>query len=122
MFGRKLEKLQQEKVELKKEIKKLETDIRKAKDDLADTKHEKKMSDEDIKHMVKIAKEKDELTLKRKIMDVESEKEKAIAEVKDTYRDKMEERLQKEVEGIKEMYGQILERLPNVTARLKGDL
>lgn len=122
MWGRKLEKLQQEKVELKGEIKKLERDIRSAKDDLADTKHEKKMSDEDIKHMVKMAKEKDELVLQRKIMDAEAEKDAAIATVKDEYRDKMEERLQNEVKGIKEMYGQILERLPNVTARLKADI
>lgn len=122
MFNKRLEKLQQEKVELKDEIKKLERDIRSAKDDLADTKHEKKMSDEDIKHMVKMAKEKDELTLKRKIMDAEAEKDAAIATVKDEYRDKMEERLEGEVKNMKEMYGQILERLPNVTARLKGDI
>ena len=118
----KLNKLEGEKKALEIVIESLRSDVREAKDDLADTKHERKMSDEDIKHMVKIAKEKDALTLQKKVMDCDSEKEKAIAKVKDEYRDKMEERLQKEVEGIKEMYGQILERLPNVNARLKGDI
>jgi len=114
--------LKAEKVGLEVKLKGLKIDLRAAKEELAETKHKQKMSDEDIKHMVKIAKDKDELTLKRKIMDVEAEQAKAIATVKDEYRDKMEERLQKEVEGIKEMYGQILERLPNVNAKLTGKL
>ena len=115
-------KLRAQKKSLEAEVEGLRGDVQKAEHELSTVKHQKKMEDEDIKHMVKISKEKQELELKRKVMDCESEKERAIATVKDEYRDKMESRLQKEVDNMKEMYGQILERLPNVTARLKGDI
>lgn len=119
---KKLAKVEGEKKALESEVELLREDVRKAKEDLSETKHKKKMEDEDIKHMVKMSKEAGEIDLKKKVMDCEKEKDKAIAEVKDEYRDKMELRLQTEVDNIKEMYGQILERLPNVTARLKGDI
>lgn len=108
--------------ELKNQIENLRDSVRKAKDELADTKHQKKMEDEDIKHMVKMAKEKHEIEFQKKVMALEKDKQCAIATVKDEYRDKLEKRLQTEVDNIKEMYGQILERLPNVNANLKGNL
>lgn len=119
---KKLAELEKDKVSLEGKIDQLHEDVRKAKEELSETKHQRKMEDEDIKHMVKMSKEKGEIELKKKVMDCEQEKQEAIATVKDEYRDKMEERLQTEVDNIKEMYGQILERLPNVTARLKGDI
>lgn len=115
-------KLKQDKAHLETQIEGLKNEARVAKEDLADLEHKKKMEDEDIKHMVKISKESQELEFKKKVMDVEAEKEQAIATVKDEYRDKMEKRLQTEVDNIKEMYSQILERLPNVTAKLRGDI
>lgn len=108
--------------ELELEIEQLQESVRKAKDELAETKHKKKMEDEDIKHMVKMSKEANVIEFQKKTMELEKDKQDAIATVKDEYRDKMEERLQTEVTNIKEMYGQILERLPNVNARLKGDI
>ena len=119
---KKLAKLQQEKSDLDKVVENLRIDICAAKDQLAETQHKKKMEDEDIKHMVKMSKEKGEIELKKEVMKCQQEKETAIAKVKDEYRDKMEARLQTEVDNMKEMYGQILERLPNVTARLRGDI
>ena len=114
--------LKQDKTRLEGEIKELRKEARQAKEDLTELKHKKKIEDEDIKHMVKISKEKQELEFKKKVMEVGAEKETAIGEVKDKYRDKLEERLQTEVDNMKEMYGQILERLPNVTARLRGEV
>jgi len=106
------------------EVKKtnLEKELRRVKDELADTKHKKKLEEEDIKHMVKMSKEANEIKLQKSIMDKEKEKQEAIAAVKDTYRDKMEERLQTEVTNIKEMYSDILERLPNINVKMKGDV
>lgn len=119
---KKIAKLETTKNDLEIEVEKLKEEAAKAKEELAEVKHKKKMEDEDIKHMVKMSKEAGEIDLKKKVMDCEKEKAEAIAVVKDEYRDKMEERLQGEVNNMKEMYGQILERLPNVTARLKGDV
>tara|TARA_R110000851_G_scaffold303263_1_gene460800 strand:+ start:1013 stop:1387 length:375 start_codon:yes stop_codon:yes gene_type:complete len=119
---KKIAKLETIKSNLELEVEKLKEDASKAKEELAEVKHKKKMEDEDIKHMVKMSTERGEIELKQKIMDVNKQKDDAVAAVKDEYRDKMETRLQSEVDNIKEMYGQILERLPNVTARFKGDI
>ena len=81
---------------------------------------EKKNEMEETKHLVKLRDEKREIEFKKKEMDIEAEKAKAIAEVKDTYRDKMEAQLKTETENIKVMYGQILERLPNIKVGLNG--
>ena len=83
---------------------------------------EKKNEMEETKHLVKLRDEKREIEFKKKEMDLEAEKAKAIAEVKDTYRDKMEAQLKTETENIKVMYGQVLERLPNIKVGLKGQV
>ena len=83
---------------------------------------EKKNEMEETKHLVKLRDEKREIEFKKKEMDLEAEKAKAIAKVKDTYRDKMEAQLKTETENIKVMYGQILERLPNIKVGLKGQV
>lgn len=128
-------KLKAQKEELEKEVRILKAkladesvldglkrSVRTLKDELAELKQTKKMEEEDIKHMVKIHKERNAIELEKKTAELERAKHNEVAEVKDDYRDKMETRLQTEVTNMKEMYGQILERLPKVTARLKGDL
>ncbi len=91
--------------------------IRELKDEIADLKHEKKITEEDIKHMVRLREEKIEVENERKNLERDREKQEAIATVKDEYRDKLEARLHKEVENMKEMYSQILLRLPKVQVR-----
>lgn len=89
------------------------------KEEVEDLKLKKKMEEEDIKHMVKMKEERLDLDHQKKMQSLELEQHKAIAAVKDEYRDKIEVRLEKEGSNIKEMYGQILERLPNISAKLK---
>ena len=91
--------------------------IRTLKDEVADLKHEKKITEEDIKHMVRIKEEKMAVEAERKEVQRDCKQQEAIATVKDEYRDKMESRLQSEVDNIKDMYGQILQRLPKVSVR-----
>ena len=119
---KKIKELEDKTEGLESKIEGLREQVQSAKDELADTKHKKKMEDEDIKHMVKMSKEKCDIEFQKKVMEIEKDQQSAIATVKDEYRDKLEARLQTEVDNIKEMYGHILERLPNVNARLKGDL
>jgi len=107
--------LENEKEGLEMELQGLRKDI-----DLAENK--RKIEEEDLKHMIKMAEERNEIKLEKKVMENDKQKAKEIADVKDKYRDKLEKRLQTEVDNIKEMYGQILERLPTVTARLKGEM
>jgi len=106
------DKLEEEKETLEKDNERLEAEKKTLKGEVEDLKLKKKISDEDIKHMVKMKQEK---------LILEREKEEAIAVVKDEYRDKLEKHLKDETGNMKTMYGQILERLPNVQVRLKGE-
>lgn len=115
MFGRK--KDPETNAILKREREQLRTQIRELKDKVADLKHEKKLSDEDIKHMVRIEKERIEVENEKKQLERDRVQQEAIAKVKDEYRDKMERRLETEVKNIKSMYDEILKRLPTVTVR-----
>lgn len=95
---------------------------RKLKDEIEDLKIKKKTSEEDIKHMVKMREERLELKFEKKQVEADKTLQTKLHEVSNEYRDKTEKQLEKESASMKEMYGQILERLPNVTARLKGDI
>lgn len=99
--------------DLKKDIKRLETEKRELKEELADLKLKKKLENEDIKHMVKINNERKEIELEKEKVKLEREKASEIAAVKDGYRDKTEAQLEKQLTGMREMYAEILERLPN---------
>ena len=98
---------------------KLREQVRELKDDIASLKSKKKIEEEDIKHMVRLKEERMAVENQKKELEMERKKDTAIAEVKDQYRDKLEGRLEKEVTNMKEMYGQILERLPNISAKVK---
>lgn len=108
--------------DLELQIKCLKTDRQAAKDELADVKHQKKIEEEDIKHMVKLKEERLEIKAEKQKLEMEREKDTEIAKVKDEYRDKMEKQLSEETKNIKSMYGEVLERLPNVNVRLNGDV
>ena len=99
-----------EKDELKHDVERLEKEKRALKEQL---------EEEDIKHMVKINSERKEIELEKEKVKLEREKASEIATVKDEYRDKLEARLQTEVVNIKEMYGEILTRLPNINVEMK---
>jgi hypothetical protein len=109
----KLEKLLRSTSELQTEKQRLTEEVERLKLDA-------KIKEEDIKHMVKMKGERQELEFKKRVMDVEKEKADAIARIKDENRDKMEERLIKEGDNIKEMYSEILKRLPDVNVSLRN--
>jgi len=106
--------------EYETELKDLKDACDKSKRELAEYKHKKKMEEEDIKHMRRIELEKVKQESITNSIKMEGEKVRAIGEVKDKYRDKMEERLHKELDNMKEMYSEILTRLPNVNLKMKG--
>jgi len=91
--------------------------VLKLKEEIALLKQEKKITEEDIKHMVRLKEERFKVENERAALERDRTMEKAIATVKDTYRDKLEQRLQLEVDNIRKMYSEILERLPKVTVR-----
>ena len=110
-----LAKLEKQRDELKEQVEDLTLQV-------TTLKHEHKLADEDVKHMVRIREEQLDVEYDKKVVELERKTQEEIAKVKDEYRDKLEKRLQAEVDNIKEMYAQILERLPNVTAKLRGEV
>lgn len=106
-----------EKADLKAVIKSLEKEKRVLKEDLADLKLKKKIESEDIKHMVKINNERKEIELEKEKIKLERKAAEEVAQVKDNYRDKTEQQLEKQLVNMKGMYGEILERLPNYNVR-----
>lgn len=111
----------EEREKLEAVLEALRGEVRAAKEELSETRHKHKMELEDIEHMTRITKEKLEIEKQREIMELNSKNANALENVRDGYRVKMEESLKAEVDNIKEMYGEILKRLPDVTARLKID-
>lgn len=91
--------------------------VLKLKEEIALLKQEKKITEEDIKHMVRLKEERLKVEVERAALERDRTMEKAIADVKDKYRDKLEQRLQTEVDNIRKMYSEILERLPKVSVR-----
>jgi len=124
MFGRKArevtkcELLEEEKSVLKLELKELRKDKLKLKEQVTQLTLDAKIADEDIKHMIKMKTESMELDFKKREVESDGKKAEAIAEVKDKYQQKVEEQLKAEGTKMEKMYGQILERLPNVNMKI----
>jgi myosin heavy subunit len=109
--------LSQDEIEIQKQtIKRLEKERKSLTEEVERLKLKKKMEDEDIKHMIKINKERNELEMDKRIMEITSNADNRVGQIKDEYRDKMEIDLRKQNEKMADMYSQILERLPNVSA------
>lgn len=107
---------------LSAKVKSLEEEKEILTEEVAILKLKKKIEDEDIKHLVKMTKEKQAIEAERKDMARDKLMAEEIAKIKDEYRDKLEKDLRDRGTEIKGMYGEILARLPNITARLKGEL
>ena len=116
------EELESEKKELERKNESLREERMGLKEEVENLKLKKKISDEDIKHMVKMKTEAMELDFKKREVEEDGKRATKIAAVKDKFQDKMEAQLTKETDNIKEMYSQILQRLPNVNAKLTGSL
>lgn len=109
-------------IKLKNKITVLEDQISSLEIELDRVKARKKTEEQELKHMIKMKEERNQIEFDRKVMDSQRVMDDKIADIKDGYRDKIEERLIKEGENIKDMQTEILKRLPNISARLTGAL
>lgn len=102
-----------------RELNSTKAELRRTKDQLEDVKLKKKIEEEDLKHLTKIKLEQTEIEFQKRVMAIEKQKDSEVMSLKQGYADKMQVRLEKETESIKEMYGQILQRLPDVNVRMR---
>lgn len=81
------------------------------------------MEQEEIAHKLKMREEQVAMDASKRIADAEQkaakERDEGIAKVKDKYRDKLENQLEKRGDEMKEMYSEILTRLPDVSLAIK---
>ena len=114
-------------------VESLKAEIRDLQDEKKVLKLEHKMQMEETKHLVKLKEErlKDEYERKEHTLEVDYQKKELelrrecdqnVAEVRDEYRVKMEEALKEQMDGIREMYGQIVEQLPDVNYAIQHDI
>lgn len=83
----------------------------------------KQMEDEMVAHKLKMREESVKLDADKRVSESErksaKQKDDGIAKVKDEYRDKLENQLEKRGDEMKEMYSEILTRLPDVNLAIK---
>ena len=113
-------RLREELDDPQRETKLHKAQVLKLQEELAQLRSQKKIEQQEIEHLVRLKQEKNEVEFEKRLARITKEKDQAIAKVKDDYRDKLEQRLAQEVESIKEMYGQILQRLPDINVKLRG--
>ena len=84
------------------------------------------MEDEMIAHKLKMREEQVIMDADKKIAAAEQKAAKnasnSIAEVKDTYRDKLENQLEKRGDELKGMYKEVLTRLPDISMEITKDI
>lgn len=115
MFFKRNEDVKKDRDRLLKEVEKLTIEA-------AKLKHEYKLADEDVRHMIRIKEEQLAVEQEKKAIELERKTQEEIAKAKDLYRDKLETHLNEQIKNIRGMYDEILKRLPDVNVRLKGDV
>lgn len=129
MFGKKPTTQVSDLLEEVKTQKRLIVGLKKEKMDLYEEveklKLRKRIESEEITHLIKINEERTATTLEKEKVKLETEKQQAITKLKDESRLELEESLKKfhskiesrfseELKNLKEVYGLIMSRLPNV--------
>ena len=109
-------------LKLKKEIRCLKEEKETLEIEVKSLNSRKKIDEEELKALIKLKEDKMGLDFKRKEMDLAKEHQQKQHNLQVRYNEKLQERLETEVENIKEMYGEVLKRLPDVNVRLKGDV
>ena len=119
--------------ELQAEYEKTLKALRTTKEELEDLKLKKRLEAEEIKHMVRINEEKNKQELESEKIKIIKESQEAMAKFKEEQRvilveslkdfhGKIEKRFGDELSNLKEVYGMLMQRLPNVNLSLTKKL
>lgn len=103
------------------DVLKLKEEIYKLKDELEELKITKKIELRDIEHMVKVKEEKQTIELERKTIELERKYQEKEMELLRKGHEKVMELLESGKKDLQEIYGKIIERLPNVTMKITED-
>jgi hypothetical protein len=109
------ERLERERGELLDKVLHLEERAKKAELD-------RQMTEDEIKHMVKLKTEREEVAFQKREMELKAEHQAEIHRLQREYADKVEKDLKAQIDRMQDMYGEVLARLPNITAKLGGNV
>lgn len=101
---------------LENKIEDLKDQRDRVKENLVEVNHKHKMKTEDLEHLIALKEERLQLEFDQKLVTKDKEHADALAVTQENYRDKIEENLEKERVSMKDMFKDILNRLPDVTA------
>lgn len=118
---------------LKDQNTKLEEEKKKLREEVEDLKLKKRLEQEEIRHMVKINEEKNKQELESEKVRLKKEYHENISKFKEEQRitlveslkdfhTKIERRFGDELKNLKEVYGLLMQRLPNVNLTLEKKL
>lgn len=105
--------------EPKTHVDNLKAKISSLKDELENLKLDATIERRDIEHLVKVKEEKSALANERKVIELEREKEKEVREIREEYARKLQDYLEQRGDDMKDMYTQVLDRLPNINVKGK---
>jgi len=107
---------------LQNQIEMLKKEKIKVKDELDELQLQKKIDKRDIEHMVKIKEEKNEIEFEKKTVELQKQfSEKEMTILKDTHEKSMA-LLEQGKKDLSDIYGKIIERLPNVNMEINRDI
>ena len=109
-------------LDLQNQIDNLTTEKRKIKDDLLDLKKAKELEKTEIEHLIALKEERMNLKMSQKEVELEGKYQQKELELRKKTYDEMVTHIEKVATDTKELYGKIMERLPNVNVRMKGGL
>lgn len=99
-----------------------EEELDAVKRELVSVKSKKVIEEEKIKHLIKMKEEANELRYQKREMALNKNHAEALAAVKDNYQEKLTKMQEDQHKEVKEMYSEIIQLLPNVNVRMKGEL
>lgn len=97
----------------------LKKDIKRLKNELEDLEFKKRMEEAEIKHLVKMKEEKQILEAQKKEVELTKEFQAKEMKLQTEYHDKAVKLIQEGHAKMQEIYGKIMERLPNVTMAIE---
>jgi chromosome segregation ATPase len=110
--------LEGDKDRMREQVSSLETKVRRLEEEAEKKEREQKLADDEVKHRLKVREEQLELSTERTLMEKDREHQAALAEAERGYQRKITEGLENRHGELREMYSEILERLPNVNWRI----
>ena len=107
---------------LKKTIEDLMDEKRRIKDELADLKKEKELEKVEIEHLIALKEERMKLQISQKEVQLEKDfQKKEIGLMQKNHEDSLK-RIEKAGDDMKDIYKEIMLRLPNVNVKMKGNI